>query len=195
MTPNWRPTPVFPAPSHPSQPVLSRGSQWLQRPRETFTGDRGSNWKDRVDLATADPPHNHGSRPWDPPVSPRTEEPTGAVILGPCPRCPQERSSFHMSENPLLPPGLLLSGAFQKKSKQRFHLCRDAPCTGAFRRSGAQHVEDGGGVEEAVVTGLPRELAPLLSVAGVGSLGGWGRTDPPPHNRAALPSTPSSPAH
>lgn len=102
-----------------------------------------------------------------------------AVILRPCPRCPQELSNFHMSENSLLHPGLLLSGTFQKKSKQQFHLCRDAPCTGAFCQSGAQHVEDGGGVVKALVTGLPRELAPLLSIPGVGSLVAGGGLSPP----------------
>lgn len=50
-----------------------------------------------------------------------------AIILGPCTLCPQELSNFPPTspENSLLQSCLHLSEAFQKKSKEEFHLCRD----------------------------------------------------------------------
>lgn len=53
-----------------------------------------------------------------------------------------------------------------------------SPGTGALCRSGAQHMEDGGGVVKAVVTGLPGKLAPLLSIPGVGPLWWLGEDRP-----------------
>lgn len=48
---------------------------------------------------------------------------------------------------------------------------------------------------KALVTGLPRELAPLAAHSWDRQSGGWGRTDSPPSTpyRAALPSAPSCP--
>lgn len=103
---------------------------------------------------------------------------------------------FHASRKFLaLYPCLRLSGAFQKESKQEFHLhgpfsrpwrilSKWCPGPGNWRR-----------LVEAVATGLPMKLSPLMSVPGVGpsvvAVGGLA-----PDNRAALsPALMFPPAH
>lgn len=125
----------------------------------------------------------------------RTEESPGASILWPCTLRPQELSQvfFHASRKFFASPCLYLSGAFQKKSKQEFHLSRDthSPGPGAFCQSGAQHLETrrgGGGCgHRAAYEGVP--LA-LHSCGAPAVVAGGGLTLV---NRAALPPAPSSP--
>lgn len=100
---------------------------------------------------------------------------------------------FHASRKFFASPCLYLSGAFQKKSKQEFHLSRDthSPGPGAFCQSGAQHLETrrgGGGCgHRAAYEGVP--LA-LHSCGAPAVVAGGGLTLV---NRAALPPAPSSP--
>lgn len=138
-----------------------------------------------------------GAEPWELPVSQRTEKCTRAVMLKPWALRPGAQQFFFFTppENSSLYPCLRLSGAFQKESKQEFHL------HGTFSRpwrilpKWCPGLETGGGLVEAVATGLPMKLSPLMSIPGVGpSVVAVGELAP--DNRAAVsPALMFPPAH
>lgn len=144
-----------------------------------------------------DPPCNYGSRAPGPDAHRGQRNAPGLSFSSPG-HGAQEHSNFFFfthPENSSLYPCLRLSGAFQKESKQEFHLHgpfsrpwrilpKWCPGPGNCRR-----------LVEAVATGLPMKLSPLMSVPGVGpsvvAVGGLA-----PDNRAALsPALMFPPAH
>ena len=118
---------VLPASLYPSRPVVSWGSQWLKRPGKPLQRIMVPALGPRCTQQPADLPPDCGSRDLGATLSCTGQRsPPQPAISGPAHCAPRSSAVFSISpENSLLHPCFHLSGEFQKKSKQEFHLCGD----------------------------------------------------------------------
>lgn len=142
----------------------------VEKPRKTFAGDYGSNARKKVGLATASPSLSLWES-WDLPcliqdrgiLQGRHSQALGTVHPGPWQFFFHTSSKFLASSLP--PPLKSVSEGIQAGIPPAWGR---PPGLGAFCQSGAQPLEAGVGLVEAVATGLPMKLSPLLSIPGVG---------------------------
>lgn len=145
-----------------------------------------------------DPPCNYGSRAPGPACLTEDREMhqgRHARALGTAPR---STAIFFFSRLQKIPRFILVSASQEhsRRNRSRSFTCTGHyPGPGEFCQSGAQALETGGGLVEAVATGLPMKLSPLMSIPGVGpsvvAVGGLA-----PDNRAAVsPALMFPPAH